>query len=193
MVKKVIKYCATIIGYTIIVGIFEPIINVTSVDAYIQLEHWIGSFFAAMVVYNLQIYFEKINPRKMYHCLGVHFSTIGMVLSTFAFIAMVIWAVIIESTAMKTAWLIIAFLLYLFLIYVFVHRGVAIYKRGKIRIFKFVIKTYNTDKIENIVFDYNGKKCTIHIIVLGNEHIFKLSSSSAKLCEKRLKSIIPHK
>ena len=81
-------------------------------------------------------------------------------------------------------------LLYLFLIYVFMHRGICIYKKGKIRIFKFKIKTYVANKIDDINFEYKNNKCLISIKIGEYKEEFKLSSFSAKLIENRMKQIV---
>ena len=70
------------------------------------------------------------------------------------------------------------------------HRGVCIYQNGKIRIFKFKIKTYKASKIDDIKFDYENKKCNVVIIINGVKEEFILSSFSAKMTENRLKSLL---
>ena len=81
-------------------------------------------------------------------------------------------------------------LVYLFLIYTFMHRGICIYKRGKIRIFKFKIKTYIAYKIDDINFEYQNKKCLISITIGDYKEEFKISSLSAKSIENRMKQIV---
>lgn len=191
MAKKVLKYCVSIIVYTVVLGLLAPILDAVSVlDAYTDPNHWLMCFIATFATYNLVFYYEKINPRKMYYLAGIYLTTIAISSFSLIFVIAIIFIAIIENIAIKTVLLIVSLLVYLFLIYVFAHRGVAIYKRGKIRIFKFfTIKTYKTAKIDGFKFDYVGKKCMIHIIVLGNDHVFKMSYSSAKIYEQRLKSI----
>ncbi|MBE6903740.1 MAG: hypothetical protein E7480_03940 [Ruminococcaceae bacterium] len=190
MVKKVINYFASIITYTVILGLLSPIFDMVNIlDTYKRIDHWLLCFLAVLTVYHILFYFEKVNPRKMYYCVGVFTTTIAILFSSVAFIVALIWIAILENIAIKIVFLFVSSIIYLTLIYIFVHRGVAVYKRGKIRIFKFSVKTYQTDKIEDYSFDYIGKKCVIHIIVSGNDHIFKIPSSSAKHCEQRFKSI----
>ncbi len=191
MVKKVLRYCASIIAYTVILGLLAPILDMVNIlDTYTQPIHWLTCFVAAFIVYNLHLYFVKINSRKMYYLAGIYLTVIVILSFSLAFVFAIIFIALIENIAIKIVLLIVSLLVYLFLIYVFVHRGVAIYDRGKIRIFKFLkIKTYKAEKIDCCKFDYVGKKCIIHITVSGDEHIFKMSSSSAKICEQRLKSI----
>ena len=70
------------------------------------------------------------------------------------------------------------------------HRGICIYKKGKIRIFKFKIKTYIADKIDDINFEYQNKKCLISITIGDYKEEIKISSLSAKTIEKRMKQIV---
>jgi hypothetical protein len=67
------------------------------------------------------------------------------------------------------------------------HRGVAIYQCGKIRIFKFFIKTYQINLIDDCRLDYQGRKCTVHIIMDGKDHMFRTSAFFTKRLEQELK------
>lgn len=190
MINKVIKNCLSVIAYTIVFGLVYPLLYMESVlSTYPRIEYWISCFISGFVVHTLQIYFNELNPREMYYIIGIAKTSTAILLSTFTLILGLIWISIRGNTMMKVVFLISSFLIYLFLIYCFVHKGVAIYKRGKVRIFNFKIKTYQVDKIDDCIFEYAGKKCVIHIVVSGNDHIFKIPSASARLCEQRLKSI----
>ena len=70
------------------------------------------------------------------------------------------------------------------------HRGICIYKKGKIRIFKFKIKTYVVDKIDDINFEYQNNKCLVFITIGDNKEEFNLSSLSAKSIENRMRQIV---
>lgn len=180
----IIKYCGAIIALALFVGFLDPLLYGTSRKVYEMPWYWIGCFIGAFLVYNIVFYFDKINPRKMYHCIGMFTATVVFPLCTIAFLAAFVYAGILKSVIL----MIVIPAPYLFLIYALLHRGVAIYENGKIRIFKFRIYTYNTGLIDDFIIDHNGKKCTVHIIVEGNDHTFRMSSRFTKRIEQELKS-----
>lgn len=124
----------------------------------------------------------------MYYTIGVGVSITIAWFSAIALLAAFVWAAVIESLFFKIVVLVLSFLVFLFLIYVCIYRGVAIYKRGKIRIFQFKIKTYHTDKIDDFFMEYLEKTCRVHIIVCGTDHVFTIPTGSARMCEKRFHS-----
>ncbi|MBO5789897.1 MAG: hypothetical protein J6R40_01950, partial [Clostridia bacterium] len=73
MIKKVIKYCASFIGYSLVLGFGAPFMGVGEdvIETYKRPEHWIMSFIVTFVVYNILLYFEKLNPRTMYYCVDI--------------------------------------------------------------------------------------------------------------------------
>lgn len=190
MAKKVLKHFVTIVLYAIAVGLAAPVLNLENIwAAYKSPIHWIGAFVAAAVVYGIVYYFQKINPRKTYYCINVITATIIITVLVLAFMAGLVWISLIEKTTIKIILLIAFFVVCLFLVYAFIYRGVAVYKKGKIRVFKLTVKTYKTSKIDSVRFEYIGKKCLIHIIVCGNDHVFKTQSSVGKRCEERFKQM----
>lgn len=185
--KKVIKYFAAIILYTALLGLVSPFLDMVNVlETYKRADHWIICFVSVFIVYNISIYFNKRNSRKFYYCINVPLVTIVFVTVFFAFIAMLAMTSVIEGITVKIGLITVSALACLLIIYAFAYRGVAVYEKGKIRIFKFKIITYSADKIDAVRFEYKGRKCVVHIIVCGNDNVFNLPAGSAKLCEKRL-------
>ena len=134
--------------------------------------------------------FLDINPRKFYHIINVVPVSIFLTILTLSMITSLVLIAVIENVVIKIALLVLLTFLFLISIYVFMHRGVCIYKNGKIRIFKFKIKTYDASKIDDIIFEYANKKCNIIIVINGFKEEFKLSSFSAKMIENRLKGLM---
>ena len=157
---------------------------------YTEPLYWVFGILGCSILTGIIIYFIDINPRKFYYCLNIVPTTIFLTVSTIGLIIAVVFISIIENIIIKTVLLIFLILIYLFLIYSFMHRGICIYKRGKIRIFKFKIKTYIADKIDDINFEYQNKKCLISITIGDYKEEFKISSLSAKLIENRMKQIV---
>jgi len=182
----IIKHCGSIIALALFSGFFEPLLYGNGIKAYETPWHWIGCLISAFLVYNVVFYFDKINPRKMYNCIGMFTATVVFPLCTLAFLVAFVCAGVYENKTVAAILLVVCVVVYLFLIYALLHRGVAIYEKGKIRIFKFRIYTYDTRQIDDCIIDYNGKKCTVHIIVEGNDHTFRMSSRFTKRLEQEL-------
>lgn len=180
---SIIKYCVSILALAVIGGFLSPLYDGSSITVYEKPWYWVGCFIFAFLVYNIVFYFDKLNPRKMYNCIGMFTATVVFPLCTLAFLV----AFVCAGGRGSVILMIVTAVLYLFLIYALLHRGVAIYKKGKIRIFKFWMKTYHTNQIDDCILDYNGKKCTVHIIVEGKDHIFKTSALFTKRLEQELK------
>lgn len=157
---------------------------------YTEPLYWVFGIFGCSILTGIIIYFIDINPRKFYYCLNIVPISILLTFSTIGLIISLIFISLIENILLKSILLILLILLYLFLIYVFMHRGICIYKKGKIRIFKFKIKTYVANKIDDINFEYQNKKCLISITIGDYKEEFKIPSISAKSIEKRMKQII---
>jgi len=188
--KKVIKHIIRFLGFFAFMGFLSPFVDcINPLNAYKDPEHWIAVFVSVSIVYPIIVYIYEINPRKFYYCVDQVLVTIVWLLLFFGLFATIIILIILENIVFKIILLVSSVLVFLFIIHAFVHRGIAVYSKGKIRIFKFKIKTYSTDKIDDITFEYNGKKCTVNIIVCGEDNIFRIPSSSAKRFEPKLKSL----
>lgn len=185
--KSVTKYVVSIIVLAVIGGFLFPFYDGSSITVYEELWYWIAVLIGSFLVYNSVLYFDKFNPRTMYHCVSLFTATVVFPFCTVAFLAALLYAAVLANKTVSVILMILAVLVYLFLIYALLHRGVAIYKRGKIRIFKFRVKTYRTNLIDDCRFDYNGRKCTVHIIVEGNDHTFRMPSLFTKRLEQELK------
>ncbi|MBQ9730504.1 MAG: hypothetical protein IJV94_00055 [Bacilli bacterium] len=188
--KKIIIEC--LLG-SLLVLLFAPLLYPVTdpwFEIYSSPIYWLFGYLSCAIISFIIVYFTNINSRKFYYCINIVPASIGLTLSTFSFITILVLISLMENICIKIVLLILVTLLYLFLLYVIIHRGICIYKNGKIRIFKFKIKTYNVTKIEDIRFEYENKKCNIVIIINGFKEEFVLSSFSAKLVEKRLKSIV---
>ena len=178
---------------SILVLFFGPLLSPISnpwYQIYTEPLYWAFGILGCYILTSIIIYFIDINPRKFYYCLNIVPITIFLTVSTIGLIIAVVFISIIENILIKTILLIFLILVYLFLIYTFMHRGICIYKRGKIRIFKFKIKTYIVDKIDDINFEYQNKKCLISITIGDYKEEFKLSSLSARTIENRMKQIV---
>lgn len=178
---------------SILVLFFGPLLSPISnpwYQIYTEPLYWVFGILGCSILTGIIIYFIDINPRKFYYCLNIVPTTIFLTVSTIGLIIAVVFISIIENIIIKTVLLIFLILIYLFLIYTFMHRGICIYKRGKIRIFKFKIKTYIADKIDDINFEYQNKKCLISITIDDYKEEFKISSLSAKSIENRMKQIV---
>ena len=159
-------------------------------QVYTEPLYWGFGILGCSILTGIIIYFIDINPRKFYYCINIIPITTFLTISTIGLIISLIFIAIIENILLKIIFLILLILLYLFLIYVFMHRGICIYKKGKIRIFKFKIKTYVANKIDDINFEYQNNKCFVFITICDNKEEFKLSSLSAKSIENRMKQIV---
>ena len=189
---KLLKHILRILGLAVVVGVLSPIYDMVNViEVYRDPSHWVVCFVGTPTVYLIATYFLEINPRTFYHCCDIVVSSAALILSTFAFIGGCIFALTREGIVIKILLFAAVLLLYLFGIYAFFHRGVAVYKKGKIRIFKFRITTYHTDSVDDVRLDYNGRKCNIHILVAGQDHVFRVYASSAKVYESRLQELLP--
>lgn len=187
--KNILEYA---LG-SILVLFFVPLLSQMSnpwYQIYTEPLYWVFGILGCSILTSIIIYFIDINPREFYYCLNIVPITIFLTVSTICLIISVIFIAIIENILIKIVLLIFLILVYLFLIYAFMHRGICIYKRGKIRIFKFKIKTYIADKIDDINFEYQNKKCLISITIGDYKEEFKLSSLSARTIENRMKQIV---
>lgn len=189
---KIFKHLALILLYTLLAGLLFPIYDMANIlETYKSAVHWIICFSAAFIVYNILLYFNEINPRVFYYCYNVNSTVVVLTIASLTSLSALVAIMMIDGMLLKCILLLLLVLVFLFIVYAFAHRGVAIYEKGKVRVFNFWIKTYSTDKIDNITYNYCGKKCAVNIIVNGKDHIFRMSSESAKLCERRLKEITP--
>ena len=178
---------------SLVVLIFGPLLSPATnpwYEIYLQPLYWLFGVIGSIVISSVIVYFLNINPRKFYHIVNVVPVSIFWTISVLSLIASFVVIAVIENVAIKIVLLLVVTILYLFLIYIFLHRGVCIYKNGKIRIFRFKIKTYDASKIDDIIFEYANKKCNIIIVINGFKEEFKLSLFSAKMIENRLKRLM---
>ena len=192
MNKTLINILECLLG-SILVLFFGPFLSPISnpwYQIYTEPLYWVFGILGCSILTGIIIYFVDINPRKFYYCLNIVPIIIFLFISTIGLIISLVFIALIENILLKIILLILLILLYLFLIYVFMHRGICIYKKGKIRIFKFKIKTCIANKIDDINFEYQNKKCLISITIGDYKEEFKTSSISAKVIEKRMKQIV---
>ena len=191
--NKTLKSILECLSGSILVMFFGPLLSPISnpwYQIYTEPLYWVFGILGCSILTSIIIYFIDINPRKFYYCLNIVPTSIFLLFSTIGLIISLAFIALIENISLIIILLILLILLYLFLIYVFMHRGICIYKKDKIRIFKFKIKTYIAKKIDDINFEYQNKKCLISIIIGDNKEEFKISSFSAKLIENRMKQIV---
>ena len=178
---------------SLVVLLFGPLLSPATnpwYEIYAQPLYWLFGCIGCVVVSSIILYFLNINPRKFYFCINIVSVSIFLTILTLSMITSLVLIAVIENVVIKIALLVLLTLLFLISIYVFMHRGVCIYKNGKIRIFRFKIKTYDASKIDDIIFEYANKKCNIIIVINGFKEEFKLSSFSAKMIENRLKGLM---
>lgn len=178
---------------SILVLLFGPLLSPVSepwYQVYFEPFYWVFGVLCCFILTGIIIYFIDINPRQFYHCINIVPTSIFITMSTLGLIASLLLISFVDDIIIKIIFIILLIILYLFLIYVFMHRGVCIYKKGKIRIFKFKIKKYIANKIDSINFEYQNKKCIITILINNYKEEFKLSSNSAKFIENRMKQMI---
>ena len=53
------------------------------------------------------------------------------------------------------------------------------------------VHRYLVSMKESGELDYSGRKCNIHILVAGQDHVFRVFASSAKVYESRLQELLP--
>ena len=191
--NRILKNILECLLGSILVLFFGPLLSPISnpwYQIYTEPLYWVFGILGCSILTSIIIYFVDINPRKFYYCLNIVPISIFLTFSTIGLIISLVFISLVENILLKIILLILLILLYLFLIYVFMHRGICIYKKGKIRIFKFKIKTYVADKIDDINFEYQNRKCLISITIRDYKEEFKLSSLSAKSIENRMKQIV---
>ncbi len=191
--KKVLAYLAKLLVYTLILGVVYPFTDrMNFYESYTSPEYWLTVFISAFVIYNIIFYFETVNPR-IFYCFvdgGVVFAVVVAVI--LAFLGLVIAVAMLESAVLKISFVILGALVGLFVIYASVYRGIAVYEKGKIRVFDFKIKTYNTMVFDSVSFECNGNKCTCTAVINGEASSFKFSAKNEeimrlKLCAVRIK------
>ena len=128
----------------------------------------------------------------MYYCFDVLAVTLGAVLATAGLVAVIVVVpVFLEGAALQILALSLSVAAYLFHLYAIGHRGVAVYANGKIRVFRFHVRTYTAQRLDDLRFEYVGNRCRITLVICGESHAFRVSARSAKLCEKRLRELHP--
>jgi hypothetical protein len=190
IVKKILHEIGQIIAFWLIIGLLFPLIDTTEPWRYYRdAGHWLLSLVSVVVTYLAQMYFDKINPRKMYYCLDICACVAELVLSIFGLMAALIWSALMDGIQSRILILIASPLIFLYLIFLFGHRGVAVYQNGKIRVFNYGVRTYRADKVDEVRLDYTGRRCTIHVVVNGQDHKFRMWAFWAKRVEKNLRAI----
>lgn len=203
MTQKVFRHIGTVLFFTVFVGAIAPVVQImedwlalaadpfASLAFYGHPAYWLFIFGVVAVIYPIVIYFKEINPRTFVHLYDVVPVTAGICLLIGGEVAalMLILFNLSEYKALTILAIIACGAAFLFCIYAMMCRGVAIYQKGKIRVFKFRIYTYHTDAVDDLRLEYRGKQCIVHVIVQGDEHLFRVSKGSAELIEKRLKTL----
>ena len=143
--NKTLKSILECLSGSILVMFLGPLLSPISnpwYQIYTEPLYWVFGILGCSILTSIIIYFIDINPRKFYYCLNIVPTSIFLLFSTIGLIISLAFITLIENISLKIILLILLILLYLFLIYVFMHRGICIYKKDKIRIFKFKIKKY---------------------------------------------------
>ena len=129
--------------------------------------------------------------KKFYYCYNVIKSAIVLTIATWFFLVVSIGIAFMDNFIVQTLILVALTILYVFLWRKLIYRGICIYDNGTIKVYKGKIKTYNTNTIDDIRFEYTKNKCKLTIIINGCEEIFSLSKISAIFAQKNLRELIP--
>lgn len=204
MVKKVIKHIGKALLYIIICGALAPLYHIVDAmlfhnpDAmaatlaqYTDPYYWLIIVAAVGIVYPTVIYFREFRPRTFVHLYDVVWATAATCLLIGGEVAALMFVLfrLSEHKVLMIFALIACGAVFLFGLYAIICRGVAIYQNGKVRVFKFRVYTYPTDTVDDLRLEYRGKQCIVHVVVQGDEHLFRVSKGSAELIEKRLEQL----
>ncbi len=163
----------------------------TTLALYKDPFYWLIIVLAVAIVYPVVIYFKEINPRTFVHLYDVVWATAALCLLIGGEVMALLLVLfrLSEHRALMILALVACGAVFLLGLYAIMCRGVAIYQKGKVRVFKFRIYTYNTDIVDDLRLEYHGKQCIVHVVVQGGEHLFRVGKGSAELIEKRLKAL----
>ncbi|MBQ7379676.1 MAG: hypothetical protein IJW70_08400 [Clostridia bacterium] len=204
MAKRILHHVGKALLFFVVMGAIAPICHViehfllqkpeaiaATLAMYTEPWYWLIVFGAVAVVYPIAVYFKEINPRTFVFIYDVIWSTVFLCLLLAGELIGLLFLLmgVGENRVLLILGLVGLGVVLLFGIYSILCRGVAIYQKGKVRVFKFRIYTYNTDTVDDLRLEYRGKQCIVHVTVQGNEHLFRVSKGSAKLIEKRLKML----
>lgn len=191
--KKILRTISKYVTASVVLLLYLSLTEFYTEPWYLVFENpefWIMGGSACLVTCLALAYFIDINPRKFYYCVQIVPASICTAISTLILIVLLVLIALMQNVLWKVVLLILAVAIHLLSIYLFIHRGICVYKNGKIRVFKGKVKTYIASEIDNVQFAYQNKKCTITVTINGNKEKFRLSNSSARLAEKRLKQFI---
>ena len=153
--------------------------------------YWLIIVLAVAVVYPTVIYFKEINPRTFVHLYDVVWATAALCLLIGGEVMALLF--VLFNLSEHRGLMILAFVacgaVLLLGLYAIVCRGVAIYQKGKVRVFKFRIYTYHTDTVDDLSLEYSEGKYAVHLVVQGDMYTFPVSKGSAELIQKRLKAL----
>ena len=197
--KKLFLEIGKFLLLTLLFGLIAPILDMTpnASDVYKSVEHWVVCFAISLIVHLIIYYFLKLNPRRYIMLCGnsVVVGLLSYILLIWFFACCVYISIIsVENLVLAIVIFAVNIILSLFSIYSIafgICKGAIIYtKRKKVRIFRFFIKTYNTDKIDAVSFQYDGKKCYVNFIVDGKNNIISVPSKNVKKKELKIKEQI---
>lgn len=198
--KTMIMHLLCILTYTVLMYFLLPIYELLEYPplGIRAFEVWTKPFYAveclivALLVYFIVLYFTEIKPRTFYYCFDIVLISFVTLIAFFGMVVGLVSIPIEEAVYLQIFHIVLLILLFLFVIYTTWHRGLAIY-RDKIRIFNFRIKTYPTTTVDDITIKHGRFFSAIDITICGDTTTFRLSTISAKICEKRLKTVVTTK
>ncbi len=203
MKNKILRHVGRVILYAILMGMIAPIFDLlelvwrgapdplSAFEVYVNPWYWLCIAIVVAVIYIIVLYFREIKPRTFVFLYDIVQTTALVCLLVGVEVIALLYAVVglSEHKALLVLALIACGAVFVFGIYAITCRGVAIYQDGKVRIFKFRIYTYQTDGVDDLRLEYQGRICYVHVVVQGHDHVFKISAGTAKAVEHRLKML----
>lgn len=200
MKKKIVTHVLSILGIALLLALLAPLdalitnptLGIKAFALWHETSHWLISLLIAPLIYFAVYYFLEYRPRDFYYCFDIMLVSFVTLIAFFGLLTAFVFIAIAEALQSHISCIALLLPIFLLIIYVTWHRGLAIYK-DKIRIFKFRIKTYPTTTVDNIIVEQGKFLSSIHITICGDTTTFRLSTISAKICEKRLKTVVTTK
>jgi len=193
MLKSFLKYVGRVVFYFLLVALAFPLVGGGDpLTMYLEPQHWSSSFVIALAVGIIEFLANKgiLSIPSFYFCGVVLGAASAAMVTILLIISLLTIFICLESLYIQILLLILVFVICALVTYATFFRGVAVYKNGTVRIFKFKVKTYKYATIEDIKIEYSGNKCKIIITVNGEDNIFNALAISGKACGPRLMTLL---
>ena len=193
MLKSFWKYVGKVVFYFLLVGVAFPLVDGGDpLTMYLETQHWSSSFAIALVVGIIEFLANKGILSVPTFCFCGFVLGTATVASATMFLIISLFAIFIclESMYVQILLLALVLVVFAFAVYASFFRGVAVYKNGTVRIFKFKVKTYKDATVDDIKIEYSGNKCKIIIKVNVEDNVFNPLAISGKACGPRLMKLL---